>query len=79
MHLNAEREVLRALMRAGVLKGGEDEAALDELCGIGMGAVFLPCGYVCSLVWWAWGMGGKRYLLLFIDPLYGNFNLGWVI
>lgn len=44
MHLKAEREVLRALMLAGVLKGGQEEAALDELCGIGMGAVFLPCG-----------------------------------
>ena len=44
MHLKAEREILRSLMRAGVLKGGEDEAVLDELCALGMGAVFLPCG-----------------------------------
>ena len=44
MHLKAEREILRSLMRAGVLKGGEDEAVLDELCGLGIGAVFLPCG-----------------------------------
>jgi hypothetical protein len=49
MHLAAEKEILRALIQVGVVQSKDgsvvpEEELLHEVCLVGLGAVFLPCG-----------------------------------